>query len=218
MKSNRTYKAVWITTILAAAVGSYLLHHPRPPAVERAPHEALGEVLAVEAVGLLGPGGRLIVIAREAKPFRVPANDAQLEGLRRAVEREGGRIVVERRIRLDPLRPVAVPPGDFYDLLRMGKAEDVIVSLLGPPELEPGQWAALKRDRPRVVAACPGTVPARVDLAGLHARGLLEAAVVQRPDAPARAGGVGQAAFGRMFRLLRPAELRSWPVPARPEG
>lgn len=202
-----------MTTIVVAWAVMYLWHHPRPPRIDRGPHEALGEVLAVEAARLLTPGARLIVIARDPVPFEVPACAAQLEGFVRATRKAGRGVDELRKIRLDPLRLTAVPPGDFFDLLRFGRDQDVIVSFLGPPVLDSEQLALLDGRCPQVLAVCSGGAPGQVDLRRLFAQGLIRAAVVSRPDAPAR-GSAGSRlnAFARAFALITPANLHDLPA------
>jgi hypothetical protein len=201
-----------VVTILVAWAGLYLIHHPRPPRIDRRAHEGLGEALAGEAIRHLARGARLIVIARDPQAFQVPASAAQLDGFLHAVRQAGRQVTELRHIRLDPLRLTAVPPGDFFDLLRLGRSDDVIVSFLGPPALEPGQLAALGDGRPHVLAVCSGAGPAQVDLGRLFAQRLLTAVVISRPEAPARAGpGSRQSAFAQMFRLVTTADLHDLP-------
>ena len=148
----------------AAAAWLLLFFHPSPPGVDRRPHLAAGEVLAAEAARLLESGGRLIVIARDSDAFEVPANTAQLDGFLQALKKSGRSPATIRRIKLDPLRILGVPPGDFFDLLRQGQENDVIVSLLGPPNLDREQLSKLRTKRPRVLAVCLGstTTPAEI--------------------------------------------------------
>jgi hypothetical protein len=212
MKDRTSVKVLAVTTLVVAWSALYLIQNPRPPRLDPRPHEGLGEVLAGEAARFLTPGARLIVIARDSAPFQVPACAAQLDGFLRAIRKAGKPVTEIRRIKLDPLRLTAVPPGDFSDLLRLGRPDDVIVSFLGPPVLEPEQLARLGDRRPHLLAVCSGGAPAQVDLRRLFAQGLLTAAVVSRPDAPARGGpGSRSHAFAQMFMLITAANLRDLP-------
>lgn len=212
-------KATTVTAVilLAAAWGwLYLWAHPRPPGIDRRLHQAVGETLAAEALQQLQAGGRLIVLARDPRAFEVPAAAAQLDGFLRALKRARRQVTAFRPFKLDPLRPLQVPPGEFFDLLRAGREDDVMVSFLGPPLLDAGQVARLGPKRPRVLALCSGALPSRVDLKRLFEQQLLAAAVVSRPDAPARPGpGSKQQAFEQMFRLITPANLADLPAPSR---
>ncbi|MBE7501582.1 MAG: hypothetical protein HS113_15020 [Verrucomicrobiales bacterium] len=214
VKNRTALNVVAVATLLVAWTAFYRIHHPRPPRIDRRPHEALGEVLAEETTRHLRPGARLIVIARDAAAFQVPAAEAQVEAFLRAIRKAGRRVDELRSIRLDPLRLTAVPPGDFFDLLRLGRADDVIVSFLGPPVLEPAQQTALPPKRPQVLAVCSLSAPAQVNLRELFERGLLRAVVLSRPDAPAHAApGSGQSTFAQRFQLVTAANLHDLPEP-----
>lgn len=215
MKNSKALNAVTVILTAAAWGGLYLWHQPHPPAPDLAPHRGLGEVLAAEALRVLEPGARLVVIARDPSPFQVPASAAQLDSFLDAIRHAGKRVAFTNQIKLDPLRRMAVPPGDFFELLRRGGENDVIVSLLGPPVLEQPQLAKLGNKRPRVLALCAGTTPEQVSLARLFEQRLLTAAVIDRADAPARSTErSARPAFEQMFKLITTANLSELPAPA----
>jgi hypothetical protein len=127
-------------------------------------------------------------------------------------EAEKAKKTVEMRlVDLDPLRPVEVPPGDFFETIRRAKTNDVIVSFMGPPVLEPEQEAKLKA-KPKIVALCTGSMAAQADLGGLARRGLLSAAIVNRPTTVNRAvAGSKDAtvlAFDKLYAITRAAEIK----------
>jgi hypothetical protein len=213
MKDNSVINVLAVAITVAAWGGLRLLLHPGPPAIDRRAHEAVGEVLAAEAAKVLQPGARLVVIARAPKPCEVPASAAQLTGFLRTLKQSGLAVTSMHEIKLDPLRRVAVPPGDFYDLLRLGRDNDVIVSFLGPPAMEPAQLAKLGNRRPRVLAVCAGSLAAPVNLRQLFQQRLLVAAVVSRDDAPAHSTARNKRlAFEQMFKLITPANLAELPA------
>jgi hypothetical protein len=108
-----------------------------------------------------------------------------------------------------------VPPGEFFDLLRQGRDNDVIVSFLGPPTLDADQLARLGPKRPRILAVCSGAMPVQVDLRGIFEQKLLALAVVSRPEAPAKAAANGtQSAFEQLFRVITPSNLSELPQSA----
>lgn len=55
-------QAAWSSVCLAT--------HPRPPRPDPLPHEAVGQILASNALARLQPDGRVIAIARAPQPFR----------------------------------------------------------------------------------------------------------------------------------------------------
>src|SRR5687767_1690375 len=135
MANKRVINWLAGAVIMAALVWLYLFFNPRPPAINRPLHKRVGEVLAAEALKLLEPGARLIVIARAKEPFQVPAAAAQLDAFLRTIEKAGKNVTTTRLLTVDPLRVTSVPPGDFFDLMRQAGSNDVIVSFLGPPLL-----------------------------------------------------------------------------------
>jgi hypothetical protein len=204
----------WVSgvVILAALAWLYSLFNPRPPAIDRRLHKKVGEVLAAEAIKVLDPGARLIVIARAKEPFQVPAAAAQLDAFMSTVEKSGKKVSATRLSKVNPLRVVSVPSGDFFDLIRQAKTNDVIVSFLGPPLLSDEQVGKLGAKRPHILALCSGAMPVQVDLKKIFERQLLVAAVISRTNAPAQANaGSAQEAFDQMFKLITPPNVSELP-------
>jgi hypothetical protein len=206
MVNRKAANVVAVLVIAGAWLWLYLWSHPHPPDIDPRPHQGVGQVLGAEAVQLLEPGARLIVLARDADPYEVPAAEVQLEAFLAAVHKAGVKVAAIRSFKLDPLRPIGVPASEFFELLRQAQSNDVIVSFLGPPVLSAEQLSRLGNKRPIVLALCAGAMPAQVDLKSLFDQRLLRLAVVSRPDAPAQAGpGDSRAAFDQMFKLITPA-------------
>jgi len=57
-------------------------------------------------------------------------------------------------LEVDPLRPVAVPAGDFFQWIKNSTKGSVIVSLMGPPMLNETQLEQLGEVKPAIVAFC----------------------------------------------------------------
>jgi hypothetical protein len=199
--------------IAAALLWLYLFFNPRPTAIDRRLHDKVGEVLATEAIKLLEPGARLTMIARAKEPFQVPAAAAQLDAFLRTIKESGKTITTAHFLKIDPLRVVSVPPGDFFDLMRQARSNDVIVSFLGPPLLDEQQLGKLAGNPPRVVALCSGAMPVQVDLREIFERQLLATAVISRTNAPAQSATArtAQEAFDQMFKVITPANLSDLP-------
>ncbi|MBL9172347.1 MAG: hypothetical protein JNL10_02330 [Verrucomicrobiales bacterium] len=153
------------------------------PAGDPRVQEEIGRTLAREAVKHLGAGRRLTVLTRDTTAFPQPAADQVLAAFTREAARSGATVAAVQRFEVDPLRPAQVPPGDFLELIRRSAAGDVLVSLLGPPLLGDDQRAQLPATPPcRIVAVCAGPFPDAAGLRQLAAQGLLQAAVVDRPQ------------------------------------
>ena len=158
----------------------FMAHGGVAPGLNTRPHEAAGGVLAEQALALLKPGGQILVIARDTSTFKNPASDILLESLRSTIERAHASIGKLERLQVDPLRPVEVPAGDFFELIRKTPKGSVIVSLMGPPFLSETQRKQLTEINPAIVAFCSGSLAEQADLHGLFEEGLLQAAVVSR--------------------------------------
>ena len=153
------------------------------PGIDAAPHRAAGRVLARQTLSLLKPGGRLTVITRDTVTFRNPASDILFTSFRKELNKSGAKIDSVETLQIDPLRPVAVPPGDFFQWIKNAAKGSVIVSLMGPPVLTEAQLNQLGEIKPAIVAFCPGSVREQADLRTLFSQGVLKAAVVSKPNA-----------------------------------
>src|SRR5262249_42931490 len=115
--------------------------------------------------------------------------------------------------KLDPLRLVAVPPGDFFKILKQASESDVVVSFLGPPNLSDDQIAGLGTARPRVIAVCTGDLPKQVNLPRLFGQKLLQAVVVTGGSVPLTppASKRPQDWFDYLFTIVTSANLSELP-------
>ncbi|HVY69214.1 MAG TPA: hypothetical protein VHH73_04765 [Verrucomicrobiae bacterium] len=183
-----------------------------PPSVNSSLYESIGARLAGQAIAKLGPGGGITVITRDTTSFKQPASDIVLASFQKAARRAGANITAVNPMQVDPLRPLEVPAGDFFELLRRTPAGSVIVSFMGPPLLLPEQRAQLGAVKSSVVALCPGNLAEVVDLRPLFTQGLLHAAVVSKshPGAvsPARAS------FDDLYVTVTAEDLGRLPSPA----
>jgi len=196
MRDKKPARVAASLTIVGALVFLFVHFFPFTPRPNAHVQEALGQVLGEETSRLLGSGGRVLVFARDTRKFESPATEMQLRGFDREQQRAGRRAAVIRRIKVDPLRPLAVPPGDFLELLRKTSENDVVVSFMGPPALSDVQMAQLGSKRARVAALCAGSMPSQVDLRRLFTNDLLHAAIISRREAAVTA--------------LRPDTPRGW--------
>jgi hypothetical protein len=205
MRKGKSTDIVCILITGAAVVTMLLTSGRFGPPVDRRLHAEIGRTLAREALGLLRPGGQITIVTRDTEAFPQPALDILLKSFRREVRRVGDFPIVTKSLQLDPLRPVEVPPGDFYEVIRQSGDDRVIVSLLGPPALTREQRAALGRAKPKIIAFCSGNLAEALDLRELFNAGLLHVALVNRSTAPAAgpasAGGLSE--FDRLYTVVR---------------
>ena len=203
MRNHRGIQAVSIAVITAGAAAMVLFAASRnvTPSDDAVLSEEVGRALSAETLARLGGQGRIVVFARDTSEFPQPAADAALDAFRRSLAESGHVVAATRLIAEDPLRPLRVPEGDVFDVLRKSKAGDVVVSFLGPALLSEDQRGALgTTGHAAVVAFCPGAIPAVMDLRRLAGMGLLHGAVVARSRvAPATPTPSGKAAFEAQY-------------------
>lgn len=180
MRESKVISALAGVALVGAWGLIYFTGHSVIPGLNPKPHEAAGRVLAEQALALLKPGGQVLVIARDTGTFKNPASDILLESFQKTIERAHASIGKLEKLQVDPLRPVEVPAGDFFELIRKTPKGSVIVSLMGPPFLSEPQRKQLTEINPAIVAFCSGSLAEQADLHGLFDEGLLQAAVVSR--------------------------------------
>jgi hypothetical protein len=196
--------AVILLSLLAMAATKIHL----PPPVDRSLHRSIGAALAGQALALAQAGNPIVVITRDTETFRQPALDLSLNSFEKAVRHASGKIATIQRLQADPLRPVEVPAGDFFELIRRAPAGEVIVSLLGPPLLSEEQWRQLRPIKPRIVALCLGSIAENLDLRALFEAGYLHAAVISRPLPPSGGSTVRQRpTFDDLYVRVTAADL-----------
>jgi hypothetical protein len=196
--------------VVVGALGSlYLTVYGLPVRIDPRPHAALGEALATEALKQGGAGTRVALITRDTSIYLNPAIDAQVRRFQEALTKGGGQISLTHRIKVDPLRSTAVPPGDFLQILKKVGDNDVVVSFLGPPTLSQEQWASLKGKAPKVLALCAPHLLREIDLKKLFAQGLLRAVVINKSAVPgtAPAADNSQAWFDHLFMWITPTTV-----------
>ena len=212
----RNRRSIQLAAVLAgsAALGVMFLSSCEfGPRMDRALHAEIGKALAKEAVRLLGPGRQIKLITRDSEAFPQPALDVLRDSFKREVHRAGATIVATQTIQTDPLRPVGLPSGDFFELLRRSTPEQVIVSLLGPPLLTEEQRHKLGGVKPKIVAFWSGDPVEDTALRSLFDAGLLHAAVVSRRLASATGTQPQNTfrTFDRLYRTVNGASLAGLP-------
>ena len=217
MRESKVIGTISGLTAIAACAAIYFSTRGRiGPEFDATPHEATGQVIAQQALGLLKPGGQISIIARDTRAFKNPASDAQLASFHKAVRNAGASIRTTLMLQVDPLRPVQVPASDFFELIRNSTPGSVIVSFMGPPLLSDVQRAQLGEIKPSIIAFCSGTIPELVDLRALFDQGLLHAAILAKHNQPAPSPGDLRKCFDNSFLAITSANLNDLPAMAGP--
>src|SRR5712672_3499617 len=92
--------------ILISAVAIYFSVEGFGPKLDTAPHRALGEAVAQEALKLQGGSGHIVLFDRDTYFQKYPFADAQLEGFQRVLKKAGVKDLEVRLIKFIPIRLV----------------------------------------------------------------------------------------------------------------
>lgn len=210
MRPNRPITIIAAVAALSSWVAIALqLSNGFGPRFEPAVPREIGRVLADQAAARLKSGGTITVITRDTLSFKNPASDALLESFRAELRSKNAKIDQLETIQIDPLRPVAVPSGDFLQWIKKAPKGSVIVSFMGPPVFTDAQLAQVGEIRPALIALCSGPVRDQLDLRGLFAQGLLQAAVVTRRPVikNSQPPATDREAFNRQYLEVTSADL-----------
>jgi hypothetical protein len=202
MRNRKLIDALSLGVCITAATFAALSIWAVPARPDSAVAAEIGRTMAREALAVSPKGGRVVVIARDLNAYRQPAMEISVREFQREVEKAGGNVAM-RPIELDPLRPVEVPPGDFYEAIRRAKTNEVIVSFLGPPVLEPEQQEKLPAIKPKIIALCTGSLAAHTDLGALSRLGLLHAAIVNRAKTTESKKTDQALSFDQLYAVIR---------------
>jgi len=215
MTATRVNVTASLAVIAVSAAFLWWTLHPIPPSPELRPHEALGEALAQEAAKIAA-GGRVVVIALDNTDFKNAAAVAELKAVERGLKKANLATAATILVKLDPLRLPRVPANQFYDVLRKYTEKDVVISLLGPPVLDPNQRANLPPKLPQVIAACTGDMPKQLPMKKLFETGMVRVAIISRPDAGASGPHTGGPAewFSHFYQVIGAANMSELPPTA----
>jgi hypothetical protein len=181
-----------------AALAFYLVQGPGPQ-FDPALHRAIGKALAEQALALEA-SGKFVLLARDVSIIPNPASTEQVKAVSEMLSKKGHPLSQTNLSQVDPLRVLRYPPGDYVELLRKLTDNDVIISLLGPPDFTEAHFARLTEKRPKIVALCTGTMPEQINLRKLFEDQLLHAAIVSRSELTS--GYTAAAASGNSFEAL----------------
>lgn len=214
MQTEKIKTVAATMTIAGASLLLYFSTRLAPPKVDARLQEALGQVMAEEGAKLLGSGGHLTLICLDTSTIKNPNADYQVKAFHRALRKAKLPLAGTNSIKLDPLRLVRVPAGDFVEIMRKQSDNDVIVSFLGPPVLNAEQRAKLGETKPRILALCSGWMPRQVDLRELFAQNLLHVAVISRsaPTPTAPSSNDAKDWFDQFYQIVMKSNLSELPL------
>jgi hypothetical protein len=198
---------------LATSAVLFLSCAPTETKVLLGPSQALGTVLAEEAVRLAGPGKQIALICPDAN---WGAASTVEEAFRSALKKQGIASVIATAANLgDPMRrgQVGLKGGDFLAALDKSAGAGAIVSLAGAPLLNGTDAVRVPSEHPPVLVvatASLGNVPGiwgdPVQLGRLLDAKTIDLAIIDGADPIAQSSGKSDAAhtlFSQNYRILR---------------
>jgi hypothetical protein len=176
------------------------------------PSQALGQVLAEEAVRLAGPNRSITLITHDTS-WGPPS--AAEQALRSALKKQNAALNLVKAANLgNPMLSgeVGLKAADFLDAMEKSANAGAVISMVGAPLLKEGDAARLPPTHPPVLVVATASLG---DKMGVHTdpvrlASLLEAKVIQLAiidgDEPSAQPDPHRALFAQHYRILRPAE------------
>lgn len=173
-----------IALLAIAGAAAAIYFQTRPPGINVALHRAIGEILAEQSASVTN-NGKIVVIMIDGNKF--PEIKAQMEGFEKGLE-QFPKLKLYRTVEVDTEGKSKYAAGRGLSderFLRIVKKysgrSDIVISLIGSPELKPEDLEKLPKPMPKFIAE----TRARDQLAELFAAGVIQAAVVPRFIFPA---------------------------------
>jgi hypothetical protein len=171
---------VAVLVIIGALLSIFLQQCQRTSQVDMTPFRAIGEGVGQETLRLLGGAGKVVVLMWGNEQNRSLAAKTMLNGFEKALKKNPA----------VTLTAVETYAGDEYrsqesfpalelmlELKQKHSQADVLVSFVGLPLLEPGDYEKLPA-RPKLIAVTSDQADSRA----LLAKGIVDALIVSRQD------------------------------------
>ena len=180
------------------------------------PSQALGEVLAEEAVRLAG-ANRSITLITHDNSWGPPSTAEQ--ALRAALKKQNATLDFVKAANLgNPMLSgeVALKAADFFEAMEKSAKAGAVISLVGAPQLNEGDAARLTSPHPPVLVVATASLGDKmgvhtdpVQLASLLEAKLIQLAIIDGNDPTTQATAKPdphRALFAQHYRILRSAE------------
>jgi len=180
------------------------------------PSQALGEVLAKEAVRLAGANRSITLITHDSS-WGPPSTAEQ--ALRAALKKQKATVDFVKAANLgNPMLSgeVGLKAADFFEAMEKSAKADAVISLVGAPQLNEADAARLTSTHPPVLVVATASLGDKmgvhtdpVRLASLLEAKLIQLAIIDGEDPtaqPTAKPDPHRALFAQHYRILRPAE------------
>lgn len=194
----------------AAAIAIYFALFGRSPKIELGAYEALGAVTAEETAKLVGGRGKVMVIARDTGPDKIPSVESQMTTFERTLRARGGLTQVTKRFQATPMTMMAtgggVPPDHLASALQAQPDAAALVLFCGLPPLADADLEALRKRGVKIVVVSSF----RPDYADLLERQVIHLVITPRPEGPppdAKPPRTLRERFDQEYAILTAAEV-----------
>lgn len=178
------------------------------------PSQALGKVLAEEAVLVTGVKKQVVLIVRAGPAAGESPTE---ETLRSALKKSGITIVTVKADAGNPMmmKGQGLTATDFFGALDKSAGSGAVISLVGAPLLAPGDVVRLGSEHPPIMIVATSMLGNRIGvrndpalLAQLLQSKTIQLAIIDGPDLAIQATGTKDSAhetFAQNYHILRPA-------------
>ena len=197
-----------ISVLAIAGAAAAIFFQMRPPGINVRLHRTMGEVLAEQAASITNKG-KIVVVTIDGSAY--PEIKAQMEGFEKALEKFPA-LKLYRTVDVETEGKPKYGPGRglseerFQRIMKKysGRA-DIVISLIGSPELKEDQFEKLPKPMPKFIAE----TRARDQLAALFAGGVIHAAVVPRFifPAPVEKPRTSREWFDHYWQVINPSNV-----------
>lgn len=167
---------------------------------------ALGRGAGEQTVKLLVNKGRVEIIT-PAISSKIPSFEKELQCFKATIEKEGITVASVEKFQLTPLQQIEsgnmVPKEQLLKLTETQSQVDAFILFCGLPDLGDQDHAALKHSGAKIIVVSAY----QKNLPSLLKAGLIDMAIVPRPDQPAASSEKGQSSnelFGSEYLVLTP--------------
>jgi len=185
-----------------------LLHKPMEKGEQLATEvsKALGQRVAEEVANLLGDKGQIAVFSLEIAPDQNPTFAAQMKVFNQTLKKHGVKIAAVQTMPGGVnmlMLGQRLSPKDYGELIEQAPSADIIVSFVGPPNLNLDDLQKLQAHSPRLIVVDTFDVMKGTALPALVEAKVVALAVVPRTSLEIENEKLQPKLFDRYYKILR---------------
>ena len=168
--------------------------------------KALGQRVAEEVANLLGDKGQIAVFSLEIAPDQNPTFAAQMKVFNQTLKKHGVKIAAVQTMPGGVnmlMLGQRLSPKDYGELIEQAPSADIIVSFVGPPNLNLDDLQKLQAHSPRLIVVDTFDVMKGTALPALVEAKVVALAVVPRTSLEIENEKLQPKLFDRYYKILR---------------